>query len=143
MITGNNHHLEVIEVTGAKGRPKWEGKVVTLFEAMERKKVGLPVIQRDHGPGARFVFSLAPGELITLPNDNGDLALFRIRTVTSQKKGEKIYPTIVFCRVNDARLKKDMRAEKAWFSLLMEPFRKKGGRKVTVTPLGEVRRAND
>ncbi|MCH8141729.1 MAG: RluA family pseudouridine synthase, partial [Proteobacteria bacterium] len=36
VITGSNHHLEITEVTDKKGRPKWEGALVSRFEALRR-----------------------------------------------------------------------------------------------------------
>lgn len=62
----NNHHLEVLEDV-KKGT--WEFDPVDMFSAAARikppKKQGRqPMVQRDHGPGERFVMSLAEGETV-------------------------------------------------------------------------------
>lgn len=68
---GSNHHVEVIETTNAKGAPTWEGVIVTMLEAFQRKARKQSVIQRDHGTGRKFLFSLAGGDTIELTADNG------------------------------------------------------------------------
>jgi hypothetical protein len=45
--------------------------------------------------------------------------------------------------INDARLVKEIKASGEWKTALMEPLRKMAARKVVVTPLGDIRDAND
>lgn len=65
-ISGNNHHVEIIEdeKTG-----KWKGDFVTMFDAARRVRppkgrTRRPLVNKDHGHGNRFVMSLAEGETI-------------------------------------------------------------------------------
>lgn len=143
VTTKFNHHIEVVEVQGKKGEIKWEGHLVSLKEAYDRLKAKQPVVKRDHGEGRRFVFSLAGGETIEIDEGNSKRGLYVIRTVSRVKRGGKEYPRIEFVRINDAREKKKILGAKDWRSSLIEPLRLLNCQKVLITPLGEVRRAND
>ncbi|OQA32477.1 MAG: CRISPR-associated endonuclease Cas9/Csn1 [Betaproteobacteria bacterium ADurb.Bin341] len=138
VVTGNNHHMEILETSDNKGNVKWEGVCVSMMEAYRRKREGLPVVQRDHGPSKRFVFSLAKGDIIEcmLEEAKGS-ELFVIRSLSAS------IPPISFVRVSDARDKKEITAAKDLFRPWIEPFRKMKARKVTLTPFGEIRYAND
>ena len=71
IATGGNHHMEVVAHLDKNGNEtKWEGIIVTLFEAYQRRKNKQPVIQRDHGPDCRFKFSLTKNEFLLF--DPGD-----------------------------------------------------------------------
>jgi CRISPR-associated endonuclease Csn1 len=143
VTTESNHHIEVVEVIDNKGEPRWEGHLVSLKDAYDRLKAGQPVVKRDHGEGKRFKFSLAGGETIEIDEEDGTRELYVIRTISRVKQGGKEYPGIAFVRIEDARKKKDIIDDKDWKTGLIEPLRKLNCRKVLVTPLGEVRRAND
>ncbi len=65
-VGGNNHHFEIVEdlKTG-----RWSGIPVDMFEAARRvrpprREPKRDLIQRDHGPGKRFIMSLAEGETV-------------------------------------------------------------------------------
>ncbi len=49
VASGSNHHVEILEGVDKKGKLRWEGVVISRFEAMQRVKRGCPVVQRDHG----------------------------------------------------------------------------------------------
>jgi CRISPR-associated endonuclease Csn1 len=58
---GNNHHIVIFQ----KPNGKREGKIVSMYEAMvKRKKNGLPVISTDVGEGNEFIMSLATNEMV-------------------------------------------------------------------------------
>jgi CRISPR-associated endonuclease Csn1 len=139
---GSNHHVEIVEATDKKGNPRWEGHVVTTKEAMRRLKAREPIVQGDHGPGKRFLFSLADGEIVELNAEQDKRALYVIRTVRTDRRVE-------FVGITDAR-KKGSRSERgtikgegAWFTAAVDKLRERGSRKVVVTPVGEVRWASD
>ena len=48
---GNNHHIEIFEYKDKKGQTKRGGKVVTMFEAVQRSQRGEPVVYRDYKNG--------------------------------------------------------------------------------------------
>lgn len=138
--TGSNHHVEIFEVTDKKGNPKWEGRVVTTIEAMTRRRNSQPVIDRTHPDGGKFLFSLCGGDVIALKEDEGDNErLFVVRTIKKSSGNARLE----YVSITDARKKEQIISNKNWYSGMMEPLRKKGCRKMNVTPLGEVIPAND
>jgi CRISPR-associated endonuclease Csn1 len=145
---GNNHHVEIVEAMDAKGRLRWEGVVVTTYEAMRRLKEGEPVVIRDHGPGRRFLFSLAGGEVIELDEREGGEAeggavparlLYVVRTIALS--GSRV--SLAFAPTADARRKEDIIRAGDWGRADVGPLRRRNCRKVAITALGEVRNAAD
>ena len=136
-----NHHLLIRALTDKEGQDKkWIGEVVNRYEAMRRRATKQALIQRSCEPGMRFVCSLAPGDIIQLDTDSGNRDTYVVRTVyeTGVDKAN-----VEFVALNDARKKVDIKAAKSWFKKSLPQLRKLGLQKVEVTPLGEVRRAND
>jgi len=104
VASGNNHHMEIVALLDKEGNEtKWEGVVVTMFEAYQRKRSKQPIIQRDHGPEKRFKFSLAKDEYIERLNSNGDWELWRIHGLTGN--------LIKITRHQDARPSADVEKE--------------------------------
>jgi hypothetical protein len=144
---GSNHHVEIIETIDKKGGARWEGCVVSTKEAMGRLRAREPIVRRDHGPGKRFVFSLAGGEIVELnaeetkkgptPRACSAAGLYVVRTLSLANRGGI---EVDFAGINDARLKKNIQEAGAWGRSGVDPLRKRNCRKVVVTPLGEVRR---
>lgn len=138
--TSSNHHIEVFEVTDAKGRPKWEGRIVTMLEACNRLSRKEPVVDRTHTAGGKFVFSLHGGDIISLDEKGtGERNLYRIRTLTKNNN----LPRAEYVAINDAREEKEIKKKKQWSTALMEPLRKKGCKKMEISPLGEISEAHD
>ncbi len=133
---GSNHHMEIVAVLDKDAKPrKWEGHLVSRFEAVQRRKRGEPIYQRDFGEGKRFEFSLAPGEMIEVESDKFGRGPFIIRGIT----GQRIY----YARHNDARLKTDIIKAGDWFRPSIDTLMKAGCRKIRVDYLGRVYPAND
>lgn len=128
-----NHHLEIIETRDARGRIRWEGIVVSLFEAVRRRAEGRPVVQRDHGPNKRFLFSLVKGDAIEL-QENGIPVLYRVTGISKDLRG---VVQIEFARNSDARPKK-VRGRKG-LTATPDKLRKKHCVKVIITPIGQKR----
>lgn len=139
VVHKSNHHLEIIEVTDKKGRKKWEGVVVSMYEAYLRKKQGLPIVQRDHGEGKKFLFSLANKDTIEIDDEKGKRELFIVRSLWEDMGSARIS----FTSIIDARPLPELKKGGALKSARMEPLRKANCRKVIITPLGEIRWAND
>lgn len=139
VITGSNHHLEVIETKDPKDRVRWEGRLVTMLEAMRRVQSGEPVVQREHGEGKRFLFSLCPGDPIEV-RETGVDRLFVVRTVYADCDNGG---TVEFKEIEDAREVKEIKASGRNRKKNLEPLRKLNCRKVSVSPLGVVRYAHD
>lgn len=135
VVAASNHHVEIIETTKKNGETVWTDVIVDQYTAMRRHHRREPLVQRDHGPGMRFVFSLASGDVIQLDEEDGLKGLFVIRTIT---KG-----SVEFVAITDARKKKVIKEAKDWLKRSPNSLRAARCRKVVVTPLGEVRWAND
>ena len=140
VILGSNHHMEILEVTDSKGRARWEGVVVPMYEALRRLRADQAVVQREHGPGKTFVFSLSGGEIIEIVQEDGTRGLCVVRDITQKATG---YISIRFVSIRDARKKEDIQKRGGWGDSGVEPLRKMNCQKVVVTPLGEVRWARD
>ena len=139
VISDANHHAEILEVKDKKGRLKWEGHVVPLHEAYRRLRAKEPVVKKDHGPDKRFLFTLTSGDIIELDGHDGQRVLFRIRSVWPTGSGGRIS----YVGLSDARIEGKIKEAKQFFTAMVEPLRKMNCRKVTITPLGEARYAND
>lgn len=148
VVPASNHHMEIIEVTDKKGRVKWDDVIVDQFTAMQRlaewkrlpkevrKNTTPQIVQRDHGPGTRFVMSLAQGDILMIDTENDGRRPFIIRSIS---KGD-----INYVAINDARLKADIQKAEDWGRIRsMSAFQSLNPQKMMMTPLGELRPAND
>jgi len=135
---GSNHHVEILETKDKRGNVRWDGCMVSTYEAMHRLRAHQPVVQRDHGPEKRFLFSLAGREVVELDEDeDGSRRLYVVRDVSVRESG---YVRVRFVGINDARKKDDIAKAGAWYEKPIQGLRRAGCCKVVVTPLGEVRR---
>ncbi|MDP8222404.1 MAG: type II CRISPR RNA-guided endonuclease Cas9 [Candidatus Lernaella stagnicola] len=95
VITGSNHHMEIVEEIDAKGRRKWVGIPVTMLEAARRaRRANEPIIQRDHGEKRKFVMSLCKGEAVFVET-NGEFNPYRVQKMDQQGR-------VWFRRLTDA-----------------------------------------
>lgn len=139
--TESNHHMEIVGVLGGLGQViKWEGHVVTLYEAKKRLAAGEPVIKRDWGEGLRFVFSLAKGDVVEINAPDSSRSLYDVRSIYPVQQR---YHGLRLAPLRDARKAEEIKKAGDTKEALVEPLRKLDCRKVVVTPLGEVRYAND
>jgi len=137
----SNHHIEIYAAVDEHGNEsRWDGEVVSLYEAYQRKKEGKPIVQRDHGPLVKFKFSLAPGEVIECDGEQGQRRLLVVRSVTQLSAGQIV---IGLAPVNDARKKSDMQKSRDWVWKVPNTLRECHARKVSVSPVGEVAEAHD
>ena len=74
---GNNHHVAIYEdVNGDRS-----DKVVSLWEAVERKKQGLPIIDRNSNDDLKFILSMQINELFVF-----DMTKEQLELLISEKK---------------------------------------------------------
>jgi len=66
--TGNNHHVAIYE--DEKGNLQEE--VVSFFEAVVRQNQGLPIINKNHALGWKFLFTMKQNEYFVFPSDDFD-----------------------------------------------------------------------
>lgn len=135
---GATHHLCVFEWEEG-GKLKRDAEFVTMLEAARRLRNGREIIQRVPDPkkcpgipqDARFVMSLAKGEMVLAELDGAETLLVVQTSIQTEKK-------VYFAVHKDARRKKQLvRAS------INTMFTKYKIRKVTVDPLGQIRWAND
>lgn len=130
---GNNHHIEIFEYKDKKGQTKRDGKVVTMFEAVQRSQRGEPVVQRRHGEEKEFVCSLSINEIFMLESDDGLKDLYRVQKI-DQNKRIILRPYTYSGKLSDS--------DSAPLIQRKNPNTIKG-HKVTVDMLGRVHMAND
>jgi CRISPR-associated endonuclease Csn1 len=137
VCAGDNHHMEIVAVLDGDGQPKkWEGRIVSRFEAMRRKRDGEEIVRRDHGHGREFVCSLTNGEYVAVQNVDGTEGLWRVTVISGD--------TLEFVLHSDARPITVRKKEKgARIIRRVNGLREMGARKVSVNPLGRRFEAND
>ena len=137
---GSNHHMEIVAVLDENGNEiRWEGVVVTLLEAYQRRKLHQPIVQRDHGPGTRFKFSLFRNEFLLKTEPDGSETLYRVFKMSKNAQGNvRIGWGIHY----DARPANDVTDKTKGNSPSPNPLRGLV-RKVTVDLLGNLHPAND
>lgn len=133
---GANHHVEVFEATDKQGHPTWSTEVISQLEAKTRLRRGEPVVARSDREGRPLLFSLGHREAVEL-----DWKGERVLCVV-QKFSFSGNPYYVFKRHNDARKDKDRKADEIRFQSDKSLYGS-GLRKRLVTPVGEIRDAND
>lgn len=134
VITGNNHHVEVIESMDKKGNPRWDFVVVDLFDAMQRVRNKESVVQLDHGEGKKFIMSLCKGDNIIMEDSEGRERLYVVRKF--DRNG-----IMFFKEPHDARLAKNIPA--IGNSRRAGSLQRSRPRKVSITPLGKVYPCHD
>jgi CRISPR-associated endonuclease Csn1 len=136
--SGSNHHIVIFEHTDGKKKGKWNGEVVTMFEAARRVRPpkgaprAQPLIQRNLGDGKRFVMSLAINEIVKV-NENGQPAYWRVQKIDAASCN-------VTFRLHTASGLEDNSTRRIKSP---EPLRQLGAVKVVIDLLGRERPAND
>ena len=79
--SGSNHHIVIFEHTAAgKKKGRWDGEVVSMFDAAQRIRRHEPIILRDVGEGKKFVMSLSINEIVKV-TENGESAYWRVQKI--------------------------------------------------------------
>lgn len=138
VVPGNNHHMEILASVDAKGNEsRWDGVVVSLLDAGERRRNKGNVIRREHGEGKIFRFSISGNEYLELV-ENDVSRLYRVIAISDGEVEIRLH--------TDARpstlLKKTPGARAGKRPSPARLFEAKA-RKVVVDPLGNVLPAND
>lgn len=76
---GSNHHISYYEEIDAKGNPKWTMEVTTMWDAANRARSGIPIVDRSNRGNRRFLFSLCIGEAFETSDENGEISLCIVR----------------------------------------------------------------
>jgi len=126
---GSNHHIEIFEYVDERGRTRREGRVITMFEAVQRSLRGEPVVRRNYGDGKRFLWSAAINETFMLRLGSGPEELFRVQKISANQQ--------IFFRHHT--FSGDLQESKG-ISRMPNTL---VGRKVSVDPLGRIWPAKD
>jgi CRISPR-associated endonuclease Csn1 len=138
VAAGINHHMEIFSVLDEKGNEiDLDWKVVSLFEAYQRKKLKQPIISPDNGLMTRLKFSLAKGASVLATVDGEDVLL----KVCKISNGD-----LSLCENRDARVEKERKKTGDFQKYRIQSIRtlkQMKLRKVTVDLLGNIHPAND
>ena len=129
----SNHHI-LYFAAEKNGQETWKTHVTTMLDAAYDAKRGLSVIQRENGSQSRFLMSLSIGEMFEFNDNGGEVFLCVVRQI--EQSGRIHYKSHT-----DARDSSTLKKENLYFS--PKKMQALGARKVTVTPLGKIRDAND
>jgi hypothetical protein len=130
---GSNHHIEIFEYTDAKGKTKKDGRVISMFEAVQRNLRGEPIIRKGYGDGKKFACSLAINEIFMLELEGGIKELYRVQKIIQD--GRIVFrPHTYSGKVSDTD--KPPLIQRRNYNTL-------NGYKVTIDPLGRIYPAND
>ncbi len=122
------HHIEIYEVA-ENGKTGWRGDVVSMREAILRAARGEPVIRRQAGPNARFLFSLAKEDTVLL--DGGRKGIWVVKKIRSNTQ-------MILVPQHDARREKDKAGGRSEFAPTASGLHKYSAEKVLVLPIGDV-----
>jgi CRISPR-associated endonuclease Csn1 len=125
---GLNHHVAIYR--SSAGKPEFE--VVSLFEAAQRLSRREPVVRRQRGDGANFVMSLSPGDTIRFAEKKSEPPFdWVVQKIAS--KGQ-----LSLLHLTDASPK-----ELSLFEPMVGGIMARNAVKLSVDPIGRVRRASD
>jgi len=134
VANGENYILAIFARLDENGNEiAWEGEIVSLLDAVLRHQKGLPPFEKNR-PGMKFKFSLQKGDIVTWEKD-GKLIPCIIRGIS--------LPQFYCVPINDARMQKELKAAKAWYTPTLSAARCGKMQKYTMDIFGNLRRAND
>lgn len=135
VVGGDFHHFEILRRGAKTGELKYEMRAVSEQKAMERVQAKQPVVNRESPDGADYVCSIGKADTLEVATEEGTrLVVVQSLEATTNRIG--------FKSLNDARpySQANRNRERKVIGPLFSEMR---CRKVTVTPLGEIRPAND
>lgn len=138
---GNNHHITYRETIDKKGNPTWIGEVTTMWDAAVRGRTkvngkSLPLVDQSDTKAGKFVMSLSIGELFEIEDPKGELGRILCVVRKIDQTGRLHYK-----QHTDARASGDLTPLNLYVS--PKQMHENNTRKVTVTPVGQIRWAND
>ena len=114
-----------------------EGEIVTLFDAIQRKKHDLPVFEKER-PGLKFKFSLKKGDIVKWNKDGKEYRCIMRGCWLSNG-----VPRLILVPVNEARDQKGIKAANLWFTPMLSSAFRGNLRKFRMNVFGELQDAND
>jgi hypothetical protein len=105
---------------------------------MRRLKNGEPIIKRDHAAREKFLFSLALKDAVRMQGKDADSIVWTVSTISEFTNG-----TVQLSFVPNADARPVTKVPREGRTRTPDRMRTARCEKIAVTPLGEVRRAND
>ncbi|MBE6404327.1 MAG: type II CRISPR RNA-guided endonuclease Cas9 [Lentisphaerae bacterium] len=134
VANGANYILAIFAKLNEQGEEiGWEGEVVSLMDAVQRKQRHQPLFEKDR-PGMKFKFSLQKGDIVKFTKD-GEEILCVIRGIS--------LPQFYCCRISDARMKKEIQAAQCWYQPTPTAAFNWKMQKYNMNVFGELQTAND
>jgi CRISPR-associated endonuclease Csn1 len=141
----SNHHMAIFALLDESGQEKrWVSEIVSLYDAMERKRKGQSIIQTKCSslPEAVFKFSLMWGDTLLLNKDCDQAkdickpTIWRVRSIWGSG-------TLMLVQINDARQLKEIRAAKDCLLPSPDTLRRLNAAKVVIDSLGRIHQAGE
>lgn len=142
VATDENHHIEIFETVDKKGKTVWDANVVSMFEAVQRKKKGQEVIQRKlirdgkEVENAKFLFSLCKGDMVYMKDKDGNFDYYVIKGISIFSSGTLLIDIWkhVIAKRPDSR---------SGNTRTLGTLQQSEARKIAINVLGEVQIAHD
>ncbi len=145
VTSDENHHIEIFETKDKKGRTVWDANVVSMFEAMQRKKRGEEIIQRKlirdgkEVEDAKFLFSLCKGDIVFMKDIKDESKYEYFKLIKMDINCVLMFLPIYMARIPEKNGKKDFTGLTRRLSSLLSSEAKKH----SVNILGESQIAHD
>ncbi|SRX76175.1 type II CRISPR RNA-guided endonuclease Cas9 [Aequorivita antarctica] len=79
--TGNNHHVSIYRDENGN----LNEEVVSFYEAVIRKNLGQPIINKNHENGWEFLFTMKQNEMFLFPNDDFNPSEIDLKDLNNRK----------------------------------------------------------
>lgn len=138
---GSNHHVEILE---SNDGTRWKGRFVTTIDAARRTKENRPVVQCDHEPDWRFVMALHINDMVEMDH-GGKRKLFRVQKMSGANANVqfRLHTAAVLTLEDGDNAAQALYDKATYASSAISTLRKLNPLRVHVTPLGDVKYAND
>jgi len=136
VVSGNNHHVEIIEENNSNDKTIWKGIFVNMMEATRRTRCSnKPLICKNHGDNKKFIMSLSRNEMVFLQDDTEKYKLNRVQKMS-------VTGTIIFRPHTYSGLLKDT-DKPPIITRKSAGTLKNSIIKITIDPIGRIHKAND
>ena len=131
-----NHHIEIFETKDKKGRTKWVGHIVTMYEALSRKAKGESILIkeliREDGSvdeNAKFLFSLCKKDMVRMIGPDGKEGYYVVITL---ERGSKTSTGVWFKPHHKAKSDPN----ELGLAISTNVLKDKNIKKLTISPIG-------
>ncbi|MEJ5259700.1 MAG: type II CRISPR RNA-guided endonuclease Cas9 [Anaerohalosphaeraceae bacterium] len=145
-----NHHIEFYKAKNAGGKTVFLCLPCSMWQAAQRIKNKQPIILKrflsSDYQNAEFIMSLSKGETVWMKGKSGQVCLVRVTGISGDPENpKKIDMEAKPIHLADVRLEGEQKnaLRREWRLTDLQRFPERILQKVTIDPLGRIRRAND